>query len=149
MQQPLAPPPGPRPGPAGPFGPPARRPGLGAGARVAAAAVVLGGVGLGSVLAFYGIGALLDALIDSGAVTCGEQVGCGVGTGFWMVGVAAVGWVVGLVAALVVAFALPARLGTGRALAVAGWVAAGVVLLTALAMAGVVLADAGNVRPPG
>lgn len=146
MQQPLAPPPGPPPGPAIP---PARPPGLGAGARVAAAAIVLGGVGLGSVLAFYGIGALLDALLDRGAVTCGEQVGCGIGTGFWMVGVAAVGWVVGFVAALVVAFALPARLTTGRALAVAGWVAAGVVLLTALAMAGVVVADAGNVRPPG
>ena len=52
-------------------------------------------------------------------------------------------------ALLVVAFALPTRLTTGRALAVAGWVAAGVVLLTALAMAGAVVVDAGNVRPPG
>jgi hypothetical protein len=120
---------------------------LGAGARVAAAAVVLGGVALGSVLAFYGVGALLDLLLDRGAVTCGEQVGCGIGTGFLMVLVAAGGWVVGLVVALVLAPTLPARWSTRRALAAAGWAAGAVVLLTALAMMGVVVADAGNVTP--
>lgn len=127
--------------------PPPGPPRLGAGARVGAAAIVLGGVGLGSVLAFYGVGALLGALMDSGAVTCGEQVGCGIGTGFLMVLAGGAGWVVGFVAALVLAFALPARWSTGRALAVAGGVATAVVLLVALAMVAVVVADAGGVRP--
>jgi hypothetical protein len=125
--------------------PPAPR--LGAGARLGAAAVVLVGSLVGSVLAFYGVGYGVDALMDAGVVRCGDEVGCGIGAGFLMVLVGAAGCVLGSVTALVLALAAPGRWGTGRALAAAGWVTGGLVLLVALAMVGVLVAGAGDVTP--
>jgi hypothetical protein len=119
-------------------GPPPSR--LGAGARVAAAALVLGGVVVGAVVCFYGLGAALDALLDRGVVACGDDVACGVGTGFlWLLAMAAT-VVLAAVAGLLLGLCAPRRWTTGRALAAAGWVVAGHLVLLVAVMVTILLA---------
>lgn len=113
-----------------------------------AGVVVLTGSLVGTVLSFYAIGAVVDLLVDRGAVVCGETVGCGIGVGFLLVltGVAVVA--LGAAAALVLPFVLPARWSTARAMRCAAAVTGVVVLLAIVAMLLVWLSGAGGEPPP-
>ncbi len=113
-----------------------------------AGVVVLVGSMVGTVLTFYALGAVVDLLVDRGAVVCGETVGCGIGVGFLLVltGVAAAA--LGVAAALVLPFVLPASWSTARAMRCAAAVTGVVVLLATVAMLLVWLSGAGGDPPP-
>jgi hypothetical protein len=99
------------------------------------------------VTAFFAIGLVVDLLIERGALTCGESVGCGIGVGFFLALTGGAGVLLGSVVALVLPFVLPGRWSTGRALRCACLVTAGLVLLIVIAMTVVWLSGAGGGPP--